>query len=446
MSAKTLLSTGAVLGLLCCAMPALPVLAAEPAATEPFLSTNPPPTVFPGEVLTLQAALDRALQASPELAAYTAEGRARAAEVSQAARFSNPELAIEVANVAGRGAYSRFDAAETTLQVSQQIELGNKRQLRRGRAELEQDRAARDLEIARMDAQARTARHFWTLLGAQERLRFADEQVALATQTLALIEEKIATGRAPSVEKYRFQAALAEARLGREKATLALTAARQTLADHLGLETAALGGGVGDLSLLPPLPVYAEIQTQLGQSPEIARRQLESAAKRRDLALARAERLVDPTLALGLRNFSGSDDQALLFGLSLPLPLFDRNQGNIQAATQRLVAAQAQEVSGLILGRAGLTESWQDLAASSAEAQALREEIIPAAQQTYAAASYGYQAGKFGILEVQDAQRNLVEVRGRYLDVLLAAQLAAVELQQRLGRAPMSTIEQFGKE
>jgi cobalt-zinc-cadmium efflux system outer membrane protein len=446
MSVKTLFSTGAVLGLLCFAMPALPVLAAEPAATKPLLSTNPPLTVFPGDLLTLQAALDRALQTSPELPAYAAESRARAAEVSQAARFINPELTLEVANAAGSGAYNGFDAAETTLQLSQQIELGNKRQLRHGLAVLEQDRAVRDLEIATIDVQARIARHFWTLLGAQERLSFADEQVALATQTLTIVEEKIAAGRAPSMEKYRFQAALAEARLGKEKAALALTAARQTLADHLGLETAALGGVAGDLTRLPPLPAYTEIQAQLGQSPEAARRQLESEAKRRDLALARANRLVDPTLAVGLRNFHESDDQALLFGLSLPLPLFDRNQGNIQAATQRLTAAQALEVSGLIQSRAELAESWQSLAASSAEARALCEEIIPAAQQTYEAASYGYQSGKFGILEVQDAQRSLVEVRTRYLDVLLAAHLTAVELQQRLGQTPASTIEPFGKE
>lgn len=442
MSTKTLLIAGAVFGFLCLATPALHVLAAESIGTKPFVSANTPSS----ELLTLSAALERVLQSSPELSAYAEESRARAAEITQTARFINPELAVEVANVAGSGAYSGFDAAETTLQLSQQIELGNKRQLRRGLAEVEHDRALRDLEAATVDVQTRIARHFWALLGAQERLKLADEQVALATATLAVVEEKITAGRAPSVEKYRFQSALAEARLGREKALLMLTAARQSLADNLDLETTELGGVVGDLTGLPLLPTYAEIQAQLGQSPEIARRQLASEAKRRDLALARANRIVDPTLALGVRNYNESDDNALIFGLSLPLPLFDRNQGNVQAATHRLAAAQAQEVSGLILSRAGLTESWQSLAASSAEAQALREQIIPSAEQTYEAASYGYQSGKFGVLEVQDAQRNLVEVRARYLDVLLTAQLAAIELQQLLGQAPLSGLNQLEKE
>ncbi len=441
MSTKTLFIAGAVLGLL--ATPMLPVFAATPAISEPDFSANSSSSAV---LLSLPAVLERALQTSPELSAYAEETRARAAEISQTARFINPELAVEVANVAGSGAYSGFDVAETTLQLSQQIELGNKRQLRRGLAELEHDRALRDQEAATVEVQTRIARHFWALLGAQEHLKLAEEQVALATETLTVVEEKIAAGRAPNVEKYRFQSALTEARLSRDKALLTLAAARQNLADNLGLEAAELGGVVGDLTGLPLLPTHAEIQAQQGKSPEIVRRQLESEAKRRDLALARANRLVDPTLALGLRHYNESDDNALIFGFSLPLPLFDRNQGNVQAATHRLAAAQAQEVSGLIQSRAGLTESWQALAASSAEAQALREQIIPSAQQTYEAASYGYQSGKFGVLEVQDAQRNLVEVRGRYLDVLLTAQLAAIELQQLLGQAQLSGSDQLENE
>jgi len=443
MSIKTLFMTGAVLGLLGFATPTLQAIAADPVATEPLSSPNSPS----GELLTLRSALDRALQLSPELTAFDEESRARAAEISQVSRLLNPELSIEMANVAGSGPYSGFDATETTLQLSQQLELGGKRQLRRGVAEVEHDRALHDLAFARIDVQARIARHFLATLAAQEHLKLADEQIALATGTLAVVEEKIAAGRAPSVEKYRFQSALTEAHLDREKAALTLATARQSLAGNLGLETPALGGVSGELTILPPLPAYSEIEAQLGQNPESVRRQLESETRRRALALERANRIVDPTIGLGLRNFKDSDDNALLFGLSLPLPLFDRKQGNIQAASHRLAAAQAQEASGVVQIRAALAESWQSLAVSSAEAQALREQILPSAQQTFEAASYGYQSGKFAVLEVLDAQRSLIEVSERYLDVLTAAQLAAVELDRLLGRAPVSTtIDQFTKE
>ena len=437
MSIKTLSMTGSVLALLGLAMPVLPSLAVAATATEPLSSSNSPA----GELLTLQSALDRALQASPELSAAAAESQARAAEISQASRWANPELSIEVENVAGSGAYSGFDAAETTLQLSQQLALGHKRQLRRSVAEVEYDRARHDQASARIDLQARIARHFLATLAAQEHLKLAEEQIVLATQTLTVVEEKITAGKAPAVEKYRFQSALAEARLDKEKETLNLATARQTLAGHLGLEVSALGGVSGDLTILPPLPAYSEIEAQLDRNPESVRRQLESETRRRALALERANRLGDPTIAVGLRNFKESDDSALLFGLSLPLPLFDRNQGNVQAASSRLAAAQAQETNGRLESRAGLAESWQSLAASLAEARALREEILPSAQQTYEAASFGYQSGKFGVLEVQEAQQTLIEVRERYLDVLTSAQLAAVELDRLLGRAPLATVQ-----
>ncbi|HEX9873169.1 MAG TPA: hypothetical protein VGA43_02310, partial [Deferrimonas sp.] len=108
MSTKTLFIAGAVLGLLVFVSPALQAIAAEPAVAEPLLSTNPPSAVLTGELLTLRAALDGALQSSPELAAYALETQAREAEISQAARFINPELAVEVENVAGSGAYNGF--------------------------------------------------------------------------------------------------------------------------------------------------------------------------------------------------------------------------------------------------------------------------------------------------------------------------------------------------
>lgn len=442
MTIKTLFMTGGVLALLGLVTPTLPVLAAAATATEPLSLPNAPS----GELFTLRSALDRALQASPELSAYDEESKARAAETSQASRWANPELTIEVENVAGNGSYSGFDAAETTLQLSQELPLGHKRQLRRSVAEVEYDRARHDLTSARIDVQARIARHFLATLAAQEHLNLAEEQIALGTRTLTAVEEKIVAGKAPAVEKYRFQSTLAEARLDKEKATLSLATARQTLAGDLGLETPALGGVSGDLTILPPLPAYGEIEAQLDRNPESIRRQLESETRRRALALERANRFGDPTIGVGLRNFKESDDSALLFGLSLPLPLFDRNQGNVQAASSRLAAAQAQEANGRLESRAGLAESWQSLAASLAEAQALRAEILPSAQETYEAASYGYQAGKFGVLEVQEAQQTLIEVRERYLEVLTTAHLAAIELDRQLGRAPLSTSDKSTKE
>lgn len=438
MPTKSHLTRGAVLALLCLVAPAFH----SHATADPLSITNR----SSGELLTLKTVVARALQTHPELSVYTEESHARAEEVTQAARLANPELTLEIANMTGSGSYQGFDAAETTVELSQKIELGGKRRLRRSAAEMEHERSLRELEMARIDLQTRITRHFLTLLQAQERTKLSAAEIALTAQTLSVIEEKIAAGKAPAVEKYRFQSAMAEAQLKQEQALIALVTVRQTLADDLGLQEASLGEGIGDLAALPSLPTPTDIDEKLARNPEILRSQLESEARRRTLEMTRADRIIDPVVGLGLRNFNATDDHALTLSLSLPLPLFDRNQGHIQAASHRLTAAQAHEESRRRQSRAEAAASRQVLAANLAEAQVLREQILPAAQQTFDAVSYGYQAGKFGVLEVQEAQHKLIDGKTRYLDVLLTAQLAAVELDRLLGYPPLSIVVQVEKE
>jgi cobalt-zinc-cadmium efflux system outer membrane protein len=75
-----------------------------------------------------------------------------------------------------------------------------------------------------------------------------------------------------------------------------------------------------------------------------------------------------------------------------------------------------------------------------AEAETLASQVVPAAAEGFTAAEFGYRAGKFGLLELLDAQRALFEARQRQLNVQTAAHLAAIELQRLLGREPATVI------
>jgi cobalt-zinc-cadmium efflux system outer membrane protein len=113
--------------------------------------------------------------------------------------------------------------------------------------------------------------------------------------------------------------------------------------------------------------------------------------------------------------------------------MFNRNQGSVAAASSRQAQARAQERSALLQAWAALAGAWQELAAARDEAEALASEILPDARKTLDAVEYGYRAGKFGILDVLDAQRTLIEVQGRHLDALAACHRAEVELNRLLG-------------
>jgi len=419
---------GAILGFLllflCLAAPA-------PVSGQPKDSEEVP---IPGEPLRFQEALAQALQHNPELAAYSEEIRAREAEALQAGLRPNPVLSLEAENVFGSGDFSGTDAAETTVSLSQAIELGGKRSRRRELAEAETTLAQSEYAVAKADIFAKTADSFIAVLAAQERLQLVDELATLAKQVLGTVEERIAAGKAAATESVRARIQWRELEVAREKVRRDLAAARRTLAAHMGFEAADFGTAAGDLSRVADLPDLTDLERLIADGPSISRRAADTERRHRVVALERARRLPDLEVGLGVRNLRESDDSALVLGVSIPLPVFNRNQGAIAAAGSRLDQARADERNALLQTKATLNATWQEMAIAHEEAEVLGKEILPAARQALEASEYGYRAGKFGILDVLDAQRTLVEAQGRHLDALATFHRASNELNRLLGR------------
>ena len=105
----------------------------------------------PNGVITLRQSLALALMHNPELKAFSWDVRASQARQLQASLWPNPALEVEVEEVGGTGQRSGFDAAETTIQLSQLIELGDKRSKRTRLASLEKELAGSDYEDKRLD-------------------------------------------------------------------------------------------------------------------------------------------------------------------------------------------------------------------------------------------------------------------------------------------------------
>lgn len=399
-------------------------------AGAPALAQSNPPTE-----LTLPQALQLALAHNPELAAAAAEVQIKAGDRRQAGLRPNPELSLEVENFAGQGELRGTDAAETTLQLSQLLELGGKRSQRLQLATFEQAIADQELSAQRLELTAATRKAFLQLLAAQQALALAEEQVRLAEGVFATVEARVSGGKVPAVERQRAEVALAVARSGAVQAGLALTAAGQDLALQWGGAAPLTPKAVGSLEELPELPSLEALIARLGEAPEAARWQQEAAASQTRVGLARASAVPDLTLSLGVRQFQQNDDTAMVAGLSLPLPLFDRNQGGIAAAGAALNQSRHRQQAALARSRTALVNSHAALVAAQGQASVLREQVLPAALRAFEAAELGYQVGKFDYLTVLDAQRTLFEVRGQYLEALTAAHLALADLD-RLAPAP----------
>ena len=120
--------------------------------------------------------------------------------------------------------------------------------------------------------------------------------------------------------------------------------------------------------------------------------------------------------------------------VSIPLPLFDRNQGNLYEALVR--ADQAEDIYAATYIRlvSDLETASNQLESSRTGAATLQAKIVPSAQEAYRAATLGFEAGKFGFIDVLDAQRTLFLARIRYIATLAESYQAAIALDRILGR------------
>ncbi|VAX22510.1 Heavy metal RND efflux outer membrane protein, CzcC family [hydrothermal vent metagenome] len=387
----------------------------------------------PKGVITLRDSLALALLKNPRLRAFAWEIRAREAHVLQAGLLPNPEVSIEIENVEGSGAFKGTDVAETTLQLGQLIELGGKRLKRVKVANLERSLAGWDYETVRIVTLTEVTKTFIDVLAAQERLKLAKELVNLAERAFSAASERVSAGKAPPIDETKAKVELSVNRIELGKAEKNLVSARKHLATFWGSVKPAFKMAEGELGLIKTIPSSNQLKNMISQNPDIARWNSELDRFRAAVDLERAGRVPDLTVAGGVRRFSETDDSAIVLGVSMPLMIFNRNQGAYQEARFNLAKALEQQKAEELLVVAKLADGYRDLSTAYAEAIALKSDVIPGAKEAFETAREGYLQGKFGYLEVLDAQRVLFETKEKYIDSLAAYHKASANVERLIG-------------
>jgi len=389
-------------------------------------------TTQPAGALTLDDVRARALAASPELASGASEVRAREAHAKQAGLPPNPELRTDLENVGGTGDRESFEETETTVRLSQRIELGGKRGKRRRVAELDQTLAGWDLEAAKLTVIAAATKAFAHALAAEARLRLADDLAATARRSADAVATRIKAGGAPPAEAARARVASAQTDITRQRAVRAVASTRRQLAATWG-DVETTERLAGRLDVLSPLPTLPDLEARLDANPELGRWTTELDERTSALALEQAGRIPDVTVGAGGRHFGDNDDTAFVFELSVPLPVFDRNQGAIAEAAHRLEKARADRDAAGRTARTTLAGAWAELAAANDQATSLRDAVVPAAARALDDVRAAYGQGALSFDDVLDAQRTLFELRVEYVDALETVHVQAAEVERLTG-------------
>ena len=376
--------------------------------------------------LTLSAAQALADASHPGLVAARHDLLAQDGTVQQAGLLPNPSLSLERVD-------TRRDTRETTLQLSQPLELGGKRAARVQAAQRGREGVAAWLSQRRAEVRAETLAVWFAVLAAQEQLRLAQQASELAQRAATATGRRVVAGKVSPVEETRAQVAASTVKLDLIRAHSALVTARAKLAALWGNPAPCFAQVAGEMALLPELPPLASQRELLSQAPSMQVARAELAQRQAMAQVELSRRVPDVALTVGSKRSEELGRTQAVFGVSVPLPLFDRNQGAVLAAARRVDQARDGLAATASQLEAELVQAREEYASARAQALALQGEILPGAQSAYDAASTGFEYGKFGFLDVLDAQRTLLQAQSHYLTTLADAHRAQAAISRLTG-------------
>jgi cobalt-zinc-cadmium efflux system outer membrane protein len=367
--------------------------------------------------ISLPQALQRALAANPRLTAAERDIGIAAGLKVQAGALPNPELSFELDNALGSGPYKGLRSAETNLQLSQLVELGGKREARLAAGEAGIGTAVWQRRATRLEVLSETAIAFITMVSAQRRIEIFDEQISSLDQLIPLLQKRVQEGASSPAETLRAQVAADLFRVDRERAKTQLATARRDLAILMGDSSPRFGEAVGRLASIGQPSSFQSVLQAIEANPQLMRWTAVTAQRNAELILARLKPIPNVQVSAGWRHFQDTNDNAVRLGVSIPLPVFDQNTGNIIAAEEALAKTGAERAMNKLVLISIAGRAYDALKGALAELKLLRTSVIPNARSASETIQSGYLQGRFTLLE-------LLDVRGSVLQALLREQEA----------------------
>lgn len=392
--------------------------------------------------VTLSQGIAAALRENPELRAFAFRLRVEDARIDQAGLRPSPSVSIGVENFAGTGELRGAAGSETTLALSQVVELGGKRDARLGAARAARDLVDAERQARQLDVLAEVTRRFIVVAGRQEELRVARTRLQLAERTVVASERRTQAAKAPHAELDRARIARDRARLDVQRTETERQSALRQLAATWGAGESTIAGLPFDavqanLFAMPRLESYESLRARLADNPDFLRFASEARLRDAERRLATAWRRPDITLSAGVRRLQLTQDQAFVASVSIPLFTNRRAAPVIAEADAGRELVGADREAARIRAEALLYALHMELTRSVQESESLRTDVLPRTLEALEETQYAYDRGRYGYLELVDAQREYLAVEAALIDSSVAAHTLRTEIE-RLTNAPVT--------
>ena len=409
------------------------VLSQEDSLLETHLSQ-----IVPKTSIDLNWALQQTLQKNAALKTYPYHLRISDAEILQAGQRPLPTLGLSIENVLGGGDYSDTKQAEFTLTLGQTLELGGKRESRIAVATAAMQQQQSEYELMRLDVLAETSRRYYQLLRIQLLQHWIKKRSQSEQQALGVIQQRARAGAAKQADVSKMQLRLSRSKAQALKLKGQLILAKSELT-AMWLESPSFTTAKGNLLSLPAIPNTTRINESVAElvnkSPLFMRQQTLQRLSDAEVQLARANGRVNLDVGVGLRHLEESGDQALVFDLSMPIPLSNPNRGRIAAAeANRELSFEQTKITRSQL-QLSLLAIQQTLNNHHQHAGFITSKLLPQARQLLADVETGYRKGLYTVLQWVDAQVELFALERELIETHTLMYQQLLELERITGQA-----------
>ncbi|MBI4559587.1 MAG: TolC family protein [Candidatus Hydrogenedentes bacterium] len=324
------------------------------------------------------------------------------------------------------------DQLQQVISISQPLPLWGAQRQARAAGKLEMERWKLEYIRTRLELRLEVGKAFDEVVYRQESLHTAGELERTLTEILDVTRARFEAGDIAEVELIKGKADHERFRLEMEAARSELSQSKARLAGVLGAPDLVIGNCAGTTATPLPEPPEESVARLKDDHPQARIWEKAEEAARARVAVVESRRWPVPTLGFGYRHYEYADQDTFDLSLEFELPLFDRKQGEVQAARENAKFQAATVRADRNAFETRLQESVAAFTAHRSRAASFAERIIPRMEQTLEIVRSSHEAGDISMLEVLDAYRSLAEARMAYLREAFEARSAFHDVQYLL--------------
>lgn len=373
-------------------------------------------------ILSWDEAISRTLEFSPTLRIAQSEMCAKYGTRIQTSLYPNPTFSWDAQNIYGNRFWRSWDEATCSYRLNQLIELGEKRGLKIQAAKSQYYIAQAEYQIKQFSAFNHLLTLFTSVAALQEYVHIASEQTRIADEIFKILKEKVEAGEISLIQQKKSEISLSKAQINFEKVQQELQKSKKKLSNGWGASSPDFDRVCFSFYEIQPPKCLNEYESNLRNNPEAVKSQMEYLRSQNQVKLEKSLAIPDLNVIVGYKthkHLKKGTKKGMIIGASMPLPIFNRNQGNIQTARAIKIQKQEKSFEVEMSLENKLSHIHQELVKAYEDVEQYKDAVLCPAIQTYQLTREGCLEGKYAYLDMLETYMVFLEAKEKYIQALL---------------------------